>query len=192
MLCLPHKDTAGPQTLECAFGLKDDSGRYFALADTDPAYKNVSGVPMNTQILVEGIFTPSTNSKYQDIGIIAVAHITSIENDATPPPREKSGIHGKTLLGPTCPVEQNPPDPRCADKPYATGLEVTSADGSMVIKQFSTDSEGFFTVELEAGEYAIRSLSTVRLYPRCSTNEKVEVKRGAVAETTVYCDTGIR
>src|SRR5688572_24598229 len=30
-VCLPHKDTRGPQTLECAFGLKTDSGEYYAL-----------------------------------------------------------------------------------------------------------------------------------------------------------------
>jgi hypothetical protein len=30
-LCLPHKDTTGPQTEECAFGLKTDDGSYYAL-----------------------------------------------------------------------------------------------------------------------------------------------------------------
>ncbi|HTK33346.1 MAG TPA: hypothetical protein VL335_02235, partial [Candidatus Paceibacterota bacterium] len=31
-----------------------------------------------------------------------------------------SGVHGTVMLGPTCPVMRNPPDPSCADKPYAT------------------------------------------------------------------------
>lgn len=30
-LCLPHVNTSGPQTLECALGLKTDSGEYYAL-----------------------------------------------------------------------------------------------------------------------------------------------------------------
>lgn len=30
-VCLPHKDTSGPQTLECAFGMKTDVGEYYAL-----------------------------------------------------------------------------------------------------------------------------------------------------------------
>ncbi len=31
--CLPHRDTSGPQTLECAYGLEDIEGRYYALRD---------------------------------------------------------------------------------------------------------------------------------------------------------------
>jgi len=30
-LCLPHLDTSGPQTEECAFGLKTDEGVYYAV-----------------------------------------------------------------------------------------------------------------------------------------------------------------
>jgi hypothetical protein len=30
-VCLPHADTSGPQTMECAFGLKTDVGEYFAV-----------------------------------------------------------------------------------------------------------------------------------------------------------------
>jgi hypothetical protein len=75
MICLPHKDTSGPQTTECAFGLKDDTGRYFALSDTDPQYKNISGKPMNARVEVEGEFMPRSDSKYQDIGIISVERI---------------------------------------------------------------------------------------------------------------------
>ena len=29
--CLPHANKTGPQTLECAFGLKTDSGEYYSL-----------------------------------------------------------------------------------------------------------------------------------------------------------------
>ena len=78
MVCLPHKDTEGPQTTECAFGLHDDFDRYFALSDTDPSYKNVSGVPMNARVHVEGNFKLHVGSKYQDIGVIDVAKITQL------------------------------------------------------------------------------------------------------------------
>lgn len=30
-VCLPHRDTKGPQTLECALGMKTDSNEYYAL-----------------------------------------------------------------------------------------------------------------------------------------------------------------
>ncbi len=101
-----------------------------------------------------------------------------------------SGIKGTVLLGPTCPVERIPPDPACADKPYVTTLEVTAADGSRSIKEFSSDASGTFTVEVPSGEYVIRSAST-NFYPRCSSGT-IRVVAGAYAKTTVYCDTGIR
>jgi hypothetical protein len=78
MVCLPHKNTSGPQTTECAFGLKDDAGRYFALSDSDPNYQNIMGVGTGDQIRVEGTFTPRASSNYQDIGIITVTKITSL------------------------------------------------------------------------------------------------------------------
>ncbi len=88
MVCLPHKDTEGPQTLECAFGLLDDSGRYFALSDTDPEYKNVAGVPTNSRVEVQGNFKLQLGSKYQDIGIIEVAKITQLRSGGS----AKSGV----------------------------------------------------------------------------------------------------
>ena len=30
-VCLPHRNQNGPQTLECAFGLKTDTGEYYAI-----------------------------------------------------------------------------------------------------------------------------------------------------------------
>jgi len=41
----------------------------------------------------------------------------------------KSGIKGTAMLGPFCPVEKNPPDPNCADRPYKTALVATNANG---------------------------------------------------------------
>lgn len=75
MVCLPHKNTDGPQTLECAFGLKDVMGRNYGLRDTDPTYKNISGVPMNTSVIVTGRFIPQEDSLYQSIGTIEVNNI---------------------------------------------------------------------------------------------------------------------
>jgi len=31
-----------------------------------------------------------------------------------------TGIQGTVMAGPTCPVERNPPDPQCADRPLQT------------------------------------------------------------------------
>jgi hypothetical protein len=72
MVCLPHKNTSGLQTLECAFGLLGDDGKYYGLRDTDPQYKNVSGLPMNQEVVVNGQFIPKEDQVYQSIGIIEV------------------------------------------------------------------------------------------------------------------------
>ena len=35
-----------------------------------------------------------------------------------------SGIRGTVMAGPTCPVERDPPDPNCADKPLSVLVSV--------------------------------------------------------------------
>lgn len=76
VLCLPHKDTSGPQTLECAYGLKDSDGKYYGLKDSDPGYKNISGIPMNTQVKVGGILKKEQSAIYPTVGTIEVTNIT--------------------------------------------------------------------------------------------------------------------
>ncbi|MES2135082.1 MAG: hypothetical protein V4449_02490 [Patescibacteria group bacterium] len=79
MLCLPHNNVEGPQTSECAYGLKDDSERYFMLLDSDPNYLNIIRVPMNVRVKVEGMFGPHNSSKYRDIGIISATKVTALD-----------------------------------------------------------------------------------------------------------------
>jgi hypothetical protein len=110
----------------------------------------------------------------------------------TSTPTVKSGIEGTVLLGPTCPVMRNPPDPQCADKPYSTALAVTTSDGSETIKTFHSDAAGKFMVELPPGMYSIRSVSGTSMLPRCGVNAVVTVRAGGYSNVTVYCDTGIR
>jgi hypothetical protein len=74
-VCLPHKDTSGPQTMECAYGLKDDTGRYYALQDTDPGYNNINSIPMNTQITISGTFKKKSNATYPTVGTIEVTSV---------------------------------------------------------------------------------------------------------------------
>jgi hypothetical protein len=77
-VCLPHKDQKGPQTLECAFGLRGEDGTYYALKDSDPTYKNVSGLPSGKKISVTGLFIPQSDTKYQSIGVIEVISVEKL------------------------------------------------------------------------------------------------------------------
>ncbi len=78
IVCLPHKNTNGPQTLECATGLRDAEERYYGVRDTDPGYKNLSNAPMNVIVEVKGKFTPQEDNIYQSIGVIEVVSISEI------------------------------------------------------------------------------------------------------------------
>jgi len=190
ILCLPLKDTTGPQTMECAYGIKSNTGEYYALDDHTTGYENVMGIPMNSQITVSGIFSPRTDSEYKDIGVISVTHIERVEPikiQMTP-----GTIQGTVFLGPTCSVVRNPPDPACADKPYQTELAVTSPGAEHIITQFSTASDGTFAADLPEGTYAIQSADGARVFPRCATNEPFVVHSGQYTDVVVYCDTGIR
>jgi hypothetical protein len=100
-------------------------------------------------------------------------------------------ITGTVLYGPTCPVEQNPPEPACADKPYSVNLEVTNIQGTKIIKNFSSNAQGMFTLSLPVGEYAIRN-ATNAVYPRCSNEEPIKVFVNKVTQVRVSCDSGIR
>jgi len=62
--------------LECAIGLKDGEGRYYGLKDSDPTYKNVGGLPMNTQIRVSGMLKKESSTTYPTVGTIEVSKIT--------------------------------------------------------------------------------------------------------------------
>ena len=101
-------------------------------------------------------------------------------------------IRGTALMGPICPVEEDPPDPNCADRPYATRLVLTSADQAVVIKEFASDTLGRFTVSAAAGQYAIRSAAAANVLPYCASDGTISVSAGATVDVTVRCDTGIR
>ena len=75
IICLPHKDTSGPQTQECALGLKTSSGSYYSLRDDrqpPPLYQT------GELLRVTGQFTARTNSIYQDVGVIVVSSVIKL------------------------------------------------------------------------------------------------------------------
>lgn len=76
-ICLPHKNTDGPQTMECAFGLKTTSGNY-ALNAMLMSSDILTRISTGTRIRVEGTVTPvealssNTWQKYDIKGIMSV------------------------------------------------------------------------------------------------------------------------
>lgn len=75
IVCLPHKNQSGPQTMECAYGLKAANGQFYGLSDKDPQYQNIASAPMNTPVEVSGSISLTGDSKYDTIGTIFVTSI---------------------------------------------------------------------------------------------------------------------
>lgn len=111
---------------------------------------------------------------------------------ACPNPSADNGgvLVGKVILGPTCPVETTPPDPRCAPKPYLTKIEAFSVDGTELVKTVQNQSDGSFVMNLPAGDYSIKTGGEV-VYPRC-ISEPVTIQPGVTTSIDITCDTGIR
>jgi len=105
-------------------------------------------------------------------------------------PTYNSGIRGSVLLGPTCPVQRIPPDPACADKPYATSVTVYRTGSQIPLIIGSSDTTGAFEFSLPPGSYMLITGSSTTL-PRCG-EIIVDVTKNTYVTTKVSCDTGIR
>jgi hypothetical protein len=75
VVCLPHKNPSGPQTMECAFGLVDDNGDYYGLKELAPA----TNLDIRTKIRVTGYLElPNEAERY---GVVGNLHVSSFTSD---------------------------------------------------------------------------------------------------------------
>ncbi len=100
-----------------------------------------------------------------------------------------SGVRGTALIGPTCPVERDPPDPACADRPYQGSFVVETTAGARVAS-FSTAADGSYSVALDPGTYVIE-LAAPAFLPSMSP-VTVTVVEDAYATLDLSLDSGIR
>ncbi len=108
------------------------------------------------------------------------------------PEDDQGTVSGQVLLGPTCPVIKNPPDPACADKPYKTTVQVILANSpsSQTYATAQSNDQGFYEISLPPGNYALQPVGGSML-PRCQTTE-ITVKANQQQTINLSCDTGIR
>ena len=103
----------------------------------------------------------------------------------------QSGIRGTVMMGPTCPVERDPPDPNCADKPLSTTVAIYRASNrTNAFAVLQSDKEGKFSASLPPGAYVVTAGGESML-PRCNPVE-ISVGPSSYVTTTISCDTGIR
>ena len=102
---------------------------------------------------------------------------------------EDSGIRGRALLGPTCPVvtEEMP----CPPEPYQGEIRVLAAGSREVVATVRSGEDGRFEVLLEPGDYVLEGVSPPSGFPFAKPLD-VTVPPHAFARATVAFDTGIR
>jgi hypothetical protein len=98
-----------------------------------------------------------------------------------------SGIRGRALAGPQCPVEiEGSP---CPDLPWQGTVVATDA-ASGEESTVTTDSEGRFELSLAPGTYEVAIVAESS--PTFAKPQTVEVEEGSFTEIVVSVDTGIR
>jgi len=63
-------------------------------------------------------------------------------------------VSGVVQAGPVCPVERQPPDPACADRPVAGATLLVTKNGDEVTRTPSA-ADGTFELRLAPGEYEL-------------------------------------
>jgi hypothetical protein len=81
-VCLPHKDTTGPQTEECAFGIKTDDGDYYAVnfgqsADAMNQFQSGSRIKAEGFTVIKEALSTNQWDKYNMKGIFTVTKMIS-------------------------------------------------------------------------------------------------------------------
>lgn len=101
-------------------------------------------------------------------------------------------ILGTVVAGPQCPVQQDPPQPGCEDKPVVEAPMIITGDplGGVPIP-VTTDRNGGFFIALEPGNYVVTA-QPVTGYMGTPEPVKVTVRGGGQEEINLYYDTGIR
>ena len=98
-----------------------------------------------------------------------------------------SGVRGRALAGPQCPVEMA--ESPCPDLPWEGTVVATETESGETFTT-STDADGRFELSLAPGTYdvTIDAAST----PPTAEPQRVTVEDGSFAEIEVFVDTGIR
>lgn len=75
-ICLPHKNTTGPQTLECALGLEGDDGNNYGL--NDPGWKYLMGTGNGVKVKIIGKLLKREDLKYDSVGVLTIESLSKL------------------------------------------------------------------------------------------------------------------
>lgn len=86
--CLPHMDTSGPQTMECAFGLKTDDGDYYAVnfgasADAATQFQSNAHIRAEGNVVIKEALSSDHWQKYNMKGIFTITNLLEVTPQQT-------------------------------------------------------------------------------------------------------------
>ena len=104
-----------------------------------------------------------------------------------------SGIAGRIVAGPTCPVEMVPPQPSCAPRPLSARVRITGSGAPARHWVVQSGRDGRFRIRLAPGTYTLQPLGRPGSpLPRPPGPSRVRVTRGRFTMVRIEYDTGIR
>ena len=102
-----------------------------------------------------------------------------------------SGIEGKVLMGPMCPVESK--DRPCPDKPLEASIEIQDQNDQDNKQRIRSGRDGRFRVELAPGKYKLIPLApNPGAPPHAPGPLSATVMSGRYTQVTIKYDSGIR
>lgn len=135
--------------------------------------------------MARGLVERSMVRRFLALSLIASA-LSACGGSAGAP--DDSGIRGRALLGPTCPVVTEGME--CRPEPYEAGIRVLAAGSSELVATVRSGKDGRFEVFLTPGDYVLAGVSTAESFP--SKPVEVTVRPGTFARVTMAFDSGIR
>lgn len=79
IVCLSHRNTNGPQTLECAIGIETDDGKHYSISDTRSDISISSLAGSEKRVRISGSLKEASDSKYVSDGILTVEQSETLE-----------------------------------------------------------------------------------------------------------------
>ncbi|MEK6981590.1 MAG: hypothetical protein AABX38_01545 [Candidatus Micrarchaeota archaeon] len=110
-------------------------------------------------------------------------------------PLEKGTLNGRITIGPICPVERYPPDPRCqpTNETYkAWQLYVWNLDQTTKIAIIKPELSGSYNLQLPVGKYLIDLEKQNQRFGAGNLPATIEIKPNQTTNLDIDIDTGIR
>ena len=126
------------------------------------------------------------------LALLAAAAVgCSSQPDGSGTTGPRYAVSGYAHAGPTCPVEQDPADSACDDRPVAGAVLIVRTSAGEVAAEVTTRSDGTFTVNLAPGSYTLAPQPVEGLLGTPG-EQRLLVVDAPLAGIDVSYDTGIR